>query len=189
MKLPTITTIRPRCRWISCALLVFLLTGVNTLVSASSRSEDAVKAAFLHNVILLTEWPENLGDNDRDEIILCVMGNAEMPKAFAALDGKKMGRMVLRVVRAGVDTRLPRCQIVFFEEDVATKDLVRTLGAVRSLPVLTIGEKPNVTKLGGAVHFYKDQDRLRFAINPQRVSEQGLAMSSRLLQIATLLDD
>ena len=170
-------------------LVAFLLTATNTFVSAVPRSEDAVKAAFIHNLILLTEWPENVVSDGKSEIVLCVMGNADMPKAFAALDGKKTGNMVLRVVSADVDTALPRCQIVFFDKDVDTENLVRTLGAVRSQPVLTIGEKPNVTRLGGTVHFYKDQDRLRFAINPQRVSEQGLAMSSRLLQIATLIHD
>lgn len=181
--------IRPSFWWLWCVLVVFLLTTASTFVSASSRGENAVKAAFIHNIILLTEWPEHLSGDGNNEIVLCVAGKTSIPKPFTALSGKKMGDMELRVVPAHLDTTLPRCHVLFFTEDVDTESLVRMLGAVRSQPVLTIGEKPNVTKLGGAVHFYKDQDRLRFVINPQRIAEQGLTMSSRLLQIATLIHD
>lgn len=176
------------CRQLSSvAIIVFIVLG-HSNVNAASRGEYAVKAAFILNFILLTEWPEDVGDGS-NEIELCVVGKGRLPKPFKALEGKKIGQKSLRVVPVTVDTTLSRCQVAFFREEVDTENLVRTLNAVRSKPVLTIGEKKNVTKLGGAIHFYIDGNRLRFAINPKVVSEQGLRMSSRLLQIATLIDD
>jgi hypothetical protein len=167
---------------------VFILAAQSN-VYAAAREVYAVKAAFVLNFILLTEWPEGAAGGSKDEIVLCVVGGKRLPNPFKALNGKKVGQKSLRVVHASVDTNLADCQAAFYREEVDTENLVRTLNAVRSKPVLTIGEKKNVTALGGAIHFFNSNGKLRFAINPEIVSQQGLKMSSRLLQIATLIDD
>lgn len=171
---------------------IFLFASILIVQSntyAAAREEYAVKAAFVLNFILLTEWPEQPADVSKNEIVLCVVGGDNLPKPFKALDGKKVRQKSLRVAHAPVDTNLPKCQVIFYREDVDTQNLVRTLKAVGSKPVLTIGEKKNVTKLGGVMHFFQDSGKLRFAINLEIVSEQRLKMSSRLLQIATIIDD
>lgn len=173
----------------SWGCLIALIFITHSTAHAAAREEYAVKAAFVLNFILLTEWPEEAADVSKDEIVLCVVGGVNLPNPFKTLSGKKVRQKSLRVVHASVDTNLPECQVIFYREEVDTQNLVRTLEAVRSKPVLTIGERKKVTKLGGAIHFFKDSGKLRFAINPEIVSEQGLKMSSRLLQIATLIDD
>ncbi len=95
----------------------------------------------------------------------------------------------MKVISKDEGTTLSLCQAIYYRKNVSTESMVRTLQAVRSLPVLTIGEDRKVTQLGGAIHFYGDNGRLRFAINPDVVARQGLKMSSRLLQIATLIND
>ena len=177
------------CICMSWALLFTLFLTAQNNAYAATREEYAVKAAFVLNFILLTEWPEEAADVSKKEFVLCVVGGDKLPNPFQSLNGKKVRKKSLRVVYAPVDSMLAECQVIFYREEVDTQDLVRTLKAVRSKPVLTIGEKKNVTKLGGAIHFFKDSGKLRFAINPEIVSEQGLKMSSRLLQIATLIDD
>ncbi len=177
------------CMRMSWLLLFASILIVQSNAYAAAREEYAVKAAFVLNFIIFTEWPEETADVSKDEIVLCVVGGDNLPNPFKALNGKKVRQKLLRVVHAPVDTNLPECQVIFYRENVDTQNLVRTLKAVRSKPVLTIGEKKNVTKLGGAIHFFKDSGKLRFAINLEIVSEQKLKMSSRLLQIATLIDD
>lgn len=171
-----------------CFLLLLILIAQSS-VCLAAREEYAVKAAFVLNFILLTEWPEEATTDVKDEIVLCVVGGVNIPNSFKGLNGKIVRQKSLKVVHAPVDTTLPECQVIFYLKEVDTQNLVRTLTAVHSKPVLTIGEKKNVTKLGGAIHFFMDSGKLRFAINPEIVSEQGLKMSSRLLQIATLIDD
>ncbi|MFT5699089.1 MAG: hypothetical protein ACI8ZB_001946 [Desulforhopalus sp.] len=178
-----------RHHWFSCVWLLLICITLHNSVFAASRGEYEVKSAFIANFIILTEWPGDGGANSSKEITLCVVGNSSLPESFHALNGKQVGTKVLRVVPVAVETALPDCHVVFFMEDVDTEHLVRTLGALRSRPVLTIGEKSNVTKLGGTIHFFKDKGQLRFAINPKVLTEQRLKMSSRLLQIATLIND
>jgi hypothetical protein len=167
--------------------LPLILYGV--VVFAETKDEYAVKSAFIANFILLTEWPDDRSSKALDDVTLCIVGGASLPEPFQALEGKKVGTKTLHVVTAAPDTTLPDCQVVFYMQDVDTENLVRTLQAVRFKPVLTIGEKSNVTRLGGTMHFYEHQERLRFAVNLRVVAEQKLKMSSRLLQIATLIDD
>ena len=169
--------------------LFFFSTSMADAAKGAPRGEDEVKAAFILNFLLLTEWPDELENNGHTEIVLCVVGDTFLSRAFRALNGKKVGRKTLKVIAKGRETSLPVCQAVFFRKAVSTEDLIRSLKAVHSRPVLAIGEDPKVTKLGGAIHFYTDNDRLRFAINPEVVFRQGLKMSSRLLQIATLIHE
>ena len=177
------------CMRMSWLLLIAFIITAQSNNAYAAREEYAVKAAFVLNFILLTDWPEDAVAEPKDEIILCVVGGKRLPNPFKTLNGKKVGQKSLRVVHASVETNLAECQVAFYREEVDTENLVRTLNAVRSKPVLTIGEKKNVTSLGGAIHFFNSNGKLRFAINPKIVSEQGLKMSSRLLQIATLIDD
>lgn len=156
---------------------------------AGPRDEYAVKAAFILNFILLTDWPEEIPEVDGGEVVVCVVGFKNLPQSFKSLNNKKVRGKPLRIVAKSSGTTLPPCQVIFYSEETDTDTLVRSLTSVRLQPVLTIGENSKATRLGGAIHFYKDKDRLRFAINPNVVSEQGLKMSSRLLQIATLIND
>lgn len=170
-------------------LLMLLILLLPASVHAAPRDEYAVKAAFVLNFALLTEWPETAFSSPTSEIALCVVGGSTLPDAFQSIEGKIIGKRALHVIAVETQTAPPDCQIVFYREQVETEDLVRTLTAVRGKPVLTIGEKKSVTRLGGAIHFYTEGGRLKFAINPDAVAKQGLKLSSRLLKIATLIDN
>jgi len=156
---------------------------------AGPRDEYAVKAAFILNFILLTDWPGDLPAAGGDTVDACVVGFKKLPEAIKALDGRKVRERTLRIISNYSGVSHTPCQVIFYGADTDTDTLVRSLTAIRGQPVLTIGDNSRVTRLGGAIHFYKDKDRLRFAINPAVVLEQGLKMSSRVLQIATLIND
>lgn len=172
-----------------CASLILLVYLWSSSAVAQPRDEYAVKAAFVFNFALLTEWPSAAFSDQESDILLCVVGGDDLPKAFKSIDGKMIGDRTLQVTSVDTGTKLPNCQIIFYREETNTEELIRTLYAVKDKSVLTIGEKNSVTKLGGAIHFFTEKGKLRFAINPAVISSQGLKISSRLLKIATLIDD
>lgn len=170
--------------------LLFLLTFFwCESASAGPRDEYAVKAAFVMNFAMLTEWPESAFSSPTEDVTLCVVGTSSLPQPFQSIEGKKIGTRFLHVEAVDSQATPPKCHILFYKEEVDTTDLVRTLSAIRGKPVLTVGEQERVTKLGGAIHFYTRNGKLRFAINPTVVARQGLKLSSRLLKIATLIDN
>ena len=58
------------------------------------------------------------------------------------------------------------------------------LGAVRRLPVLTVGEGQRFLEQGGLIAFLIENDRVRFAISRRAADAAGLSISSKLLRVA-----
>ncbi len=172
--------------------IIFLLLGAtswNASVFAAPRDESAVKAAFVLNFAMLTEWPETAFSSPDAAVKLCVVGGRTLPRAFNSIEGKMIGKRPLHVTAVDLGVKLPDCQIVYYRDEVDTENLVRTLNAVRGKPVLTVGEKESTTRLGGAIHFYRERGKIRFSIKPKIVDGQGIKLSSRLLKTATLIDN
>jgi hypothetical protein len=60
---------------------------------------------------------------------------------------------------------------------------------VKGAAVLTLSDDPSFAHQGGIAHFYVQDDRLRFAINLEAARRAQLKLSSRLLTMATLIND
>jgi len=56
------------------------------------------------------------------------------------------------------------------------------------LPTLTIGETPRFVEQGGMIGFYPDGVNVRFEINPDAAARAKLRISSRLLQLAKIVE-
>jgi hypothetical protein len=55
--------------------------------------------------------------------------------------------------------------------------------------VLIIGETPYFARIGGVINFISKNGRLHFEINPQEAERHGLKISSRVLQLATIVEN
>ena len=176
-----------KSKWIIAALLFSLCTVWSyPTVSAPNTSEYKVKAAFVLNFALLTEWPEQSFTSEADPIKLCVLGDRQLTQDFETINGKKIGKRILQVITTPPRDAQSSCQIIFFGKNVNTKIVLRTLTDVSGSPVLTMGEKNTFIDLGGAIHFFMEKERLKFGVNTTVVEEQNLRLSSRLLKIARL---
>lgn len=179
-----------KSKWLAVVLLFFLYTAWNVLsVSAATTSEYKVKAAFILNFALLTEWPEHSFPTETSPIKLCVIGDRAVAQAFDSINGKKIGKRTLQVDKILPHDARTSCHIIFFSKNTNTKIVLQTLTNVSSAPVLTIGEKDTFINLGGEINFFMAQDRLRFGINTTAVENHNLRLSSRLLKIAVLTND
>ncbi len=177
-------------KWNFAVLLFSLCTVWGDLtVSAANTSEYKVKAAFVLNFALFTEWPEQSFSSETAPIIVCVLGDRALTQAFESINGKKVGKRILQVTTTPPHDARSSCHIIFFGKNVYTKIVLRTLTSVRKNPVLTIGEKDTFIDLGGAIHFFMKKGRLRFGVNTTVIEEQNLRLSSRLLKIAVLTSD
>jgi hypothetical protein len=58
------------------------------------------------------------------------------------------------------------------------------LERVRSRPVLTIGDSPRFTQLGGIIQFRASDGQLRFQINQPAAAARGLRISGRLVVLS-----
>lgn len=149
-----------------------------------------MKAAFVLNFAKLTKWPEAAFDDSPGTVDTCLVGEDELlAMAFKSIDGKQVGDRTSRVrfVPTAGDCR--GCEILFLSNAIDRATLLSFLTAVKDRPVLSIGEMPDFARIGGSVNFITQNGKLHFEINPQEVERHGLKISSRLMYLATIVEN
>jgi hypothetical protein len=170
-------------RRVASTLLAALLLAAPRL-TAQRGLEYEVKAAYLYNIVNFVTWPADAFAGPADPFHVCVFGMDPFgPILDRAMQGGTANMrpiVVDRITEAGAATK---CHLVFLPgaDNDRIDQLVRAAGL---RPVLTIGEARDFLRRGGMIAFTVDGGRIRFDINLPGASRSGLALSSRLLQVA-----
>ena len=173
---------------ILCALALAFLQRAVAQESAPPL-EYQVKAAFLFNFAKFVEWPSDNPRDAEDGFVICVFEDESLAQALdQAVSGKTVEGRVFRVRRLQNldDTR--SCRMLYLGGS-DTSRLVALLKSVRTTAVLTVGNAPGFTRQGGIINFIMQDNRVRFEINPEAADRAGLRISSKLLQLATIVRD
>jgi hypothetical protein len=168
-------------------LSIALLLSVSWQPARAQRGDNEyqVKAAFLFHFAQLVDWPADVLNAADPSIILCIFeGEPNHKELQNTLEGKPIGRRVLRVRMLVQPREIQRCNILFLSGDEARRQTA-TLRSLRSLPVLTVGETDNFLADGGMIRLRLEGDKIRFDINTGAADSSHLRISSRLLLLAT----
>ncbi len=173
-------------RWRRFAAVLTVALGAAGTVAAEALTEVQVKAAYVYNFVKYVEWPAGAFATAQSPVVLCVAAGDGLRGAFAAIDGKQAQGRVLQLRRAVRPDEFRSCHILFVpeSEERAAGELLRKAG---SLPVLTVGEHDGFAAAGGVIGFVVRDDRVAFEINPDAAARADLKISSRLLQLATIV--
>jgi hypothetical protein len=142
--------------------------------------EYELKAAFLYNFVLFTEWPGDTGGS----LNLCVYGTDPFGDALDALQGKPVSERRLEVRRTAAGESLAGCQIVFISRS-AISGLGVVLEELRGGTTLTVADSPGATVRGVALNMSVSQNKVAFEANLRAARRAGLNLSSKLLRLAT----
>lgn len=159
------------------------VTGVILATSAATAlelPEYRLKAAFLFNFTLFTEWPEDTGGT----ITVCVVGPDPFGEELDGLNGKTVGGRRLSVQRRLTGQSPAGCQVVFIAAP-ALSVLPSLLEQVNGQPVLTVADSPGAAQRGVALNLGVASNRVTFEANLRAARAAGLTLSSRLLRLAT----
>jgi hypothetical protein len=147
---------------------------------ADELSEFQLKAAFLYNFALFTEWPPDVGTT----LNLCIEGRNPFGPEIDALQGKAVGRRRIALQRGPAGGSLPACHIVFISRS-AIPDLPETLLTLRGAAALTVADGPGTTLQGVVISMAVTGDKITFAANLKAAHAARLNLSSKLLSLAT----
>lgn len=181
-------------RALAATALVLLMSPAPSLVQplrvhaqpAAPSADAAVKAEFLFNFAKFTEWPRLPA---RVTLVVCVVGNDRIADALTGIvRGKDIDDHGLNVVRPGNGASWGDCHMLFIAAARVAASAA-ALGAIRTLPVLTVSDSTGFSRAGGIIEFYPEGGRVRFAINTDAAQRSGLRLSSRLLGLATVVRD
>jgi YfiR/HmsC-like len=154
---------------------------------APAVSEYDVKAAFLFNFAKFVEWPPPAFADDREPIVIAVLGTDPFGAALdRALAGKTIRGRSIVVRRFPTVDRIEACHVLFVSRSESQRfsEILARLG--RS-PVLTVGDDDHFAEAGGMMSFVVERNHVRFDVGLRAAREAGLNLSSELLKVARVV--
>ena len=171
---------QPERRVLSWLFGCLALLSLAPAARADELPEYRLKAAFLYNFALFTEWPPEVGTL----LNVCIHGPDPFGKDIDELQGKAVGPRSIAVLRKAVGESLAGCQVVYVAPQ-AFGGLIRVLNGVSGRPVLTVADSPGAARQGVSLNMAVAQNRITFEANLQAARGAGLNFSSKLLRLAT----
>ncbi len=169
-----------RARFLCGVLILWAVLPGASAGPTDELPEFRLKAAFLYNFLLFTEWPPEIGKT----LAVCIQGRDPFGAESDALHGKAVHERHIVVRRLRADESPADCQAVFISAS-AIGQLARVLDEIRTLPVLTVADSPNAAKHGVALNLAVKHGKVTFEANLAAAKTAGLKISSKLLRLAT----
>lgn len=166
---------RLRACWLSLALIACA-----PKAWSDELPEYRLKAAFLYNFALFTEWPADVGST----LNLCVYGRDPFGAEIDALQGKVVGDRRIVVRRVSNTDGLTVCQLVFIAEP-SGGGISRVLSTLHGASALTIADAPGAAQQGVVLNMNVVNNRITFEVNLAAARAANLNLSSKLLRLAT----
>ena len=167
---------------------LWLFTSSLTIASAQTHTEDEplIKAAFIYNFAKFTSWPENIWQDSQAPLKLCTVGKDALVSELKHLAGKTIQQHPVTVHPLKNMQAVKNCQLLYIATS-EKKQYTDILKVVQDKPVLTISELANFENSGGIIRLYRDKSQ-HFIINLGVAREAGLVLSSRLLNVARVIN-
>ena len=149
-------------------------------VLPQSPLEYAVKANYLVRFSAFVEWPPRAFADARAPVVICVAGRDPFGATLdrAAREQTAHGR-ALTVRRPATREATAGCHILY--AGAGAESLIPPAAGQTGLLLVT---DSTVAPQRGAIHFVLSDARVRFHIDQQAATRNGLAISSRLLNLA-----
>ena len=166
----------------------FASGGVPGHAAPLPSTEYQLKAVFLFNFVQFVEWPTNAHASKDSPIVLGIVGEDPFGAALdKTVRGEKVSGRPLEVRRIKEGDDLAACHLLFISSSARDR-AGELLEQLQGRPVLTVGETPGFAERGGVMNFVVADKKVRFEANPQTAARQGLKISSKLLQLARVVD-
>ncbi|MBS1187506.1 MAG: YfiR family protein [Burkholderiaceae bacterium] len=153
------------------------------LAAAQSVQENTLKAAFVYNFALFTEWPKKTS-NAADSLTICFHADSDMRDVLGALDGKPVRNMVLKTrVLGALEQEVVNCNVLFIDRrDRHHWHAIRK--KLAGTGVLTVTDDEDIGRGGAMIALSLSGSKMVFDIDQSAARQAGLVLSSKLLRLA-----
>jgi YfiR/HmsC-like len=152
----------------------------------TARAEDlpeyTLKAAYLYNFAILTEWPP--GQAGTGAINYCFYRGHQLEPAIEILRTKTIQNRPVVIRYVSELEQVQGCQVLVFGQlnRYATHKL---MDYVAQQPILTISDAQlSVTEADAMISIVPDQQHLTFEVNLLAAKQANINLSARLLRVA-----
>lgn len=148
--------------------------------------EDEIKAAMIYNIAKFADWPSSTLKNGSSPLVMCVVGGGPFASTLENTVHERTNRshpIAVRRIEAAAES--VSCHMLYVRSADAKRN-AELLQAVKTSPVLTVGDAPDFLAWGGIVGFVSARGKISLEINPAAAKRAGIAISSKLLRLATV---
>ena len=161
-------------------------TGAAVLMSqtiGAPPSDMEVKAAFVLNFTNFVYWTSLPEEENARDLPICALANSDFADAVRRLvAGKTVGKRSLSF-KFNPDPRPARCRVLIV--DATEYHLARpALNAIKNAPVLTIGNGPGFSQIGGMFELIVQERKVQFETNLDAIRAANVSVSARLLDLS-----
>jgi hypothetical protein len=159
----------------------------HAFAEASDRGENLVKAAFLYNFAKFVEWPDDVFPDAQAPFVLCVLGEDPFGSALEIMEQKTIKDRKFLIKRTENIEELKKCHMLFVSRS-ESKYLNRILTQLKDSNILTVSDIEDFAERGGMIGLLKIKKKIRFEIAVNNAKQHGLKISSKLLNLAKIVD-
>jgi hypothetical protein len=168
-------------RPILLAVFFWALLGQAVPARAGDRltaTPDQLRALYVQRLVRYVAWPEDAGPAPGEPFVVAATDPARLRPFFPA--GGQGDGPRFRLVQWPAE-----CDVLVLA-GASRREAAAILKRVADKPVLTVTQDPDGPALGAIVNFYMQGGRLKLEVSPEAARRAGLAISSRLLQLARI---
>lgn len=173
---------------------VLILCTLTSHAHAENFSENQIKAVFLFNFAGFIRWPGDAFTDTESPFHFCALSDQTpiIQSLIQVINGEsQQGRkLVFKLIEPSADLTINDvriCQILFFHQQEFEQFplLVQALNGSR---ILTVSDAEDFIDEGGMISLIHSDRRLRPMIHNKRLQQAGLKASSKLLQLAKIVE-
>ncbi len=181
-----------RCAVALVATLVALV-GASTPSLASAEPKNAreykLKAAFVYNFTKFIRWPETAPAGSDDKIVLCVLADDFVREVVRdTVKGKPVRGNPIEVRPLSGSAEADLCHLVFVGAS-QRRHLKSMKERTRQGGVLVVSEAGEFGEEIAMINLIVDRNKVRFEIDVDAADQAGLRISSKLLKLATIVQN
>ncbi len=168
--------------------VIISLLGFSPLQPYEVSQGYQVKAVFLFNFAQFVEWPSSAFAETQAPLVIGVLGEDPFgPLLEETINGEKSNGHPLAIAHYQNVEEVKNCHILFVNLP-HEKTQASVLSRLKGTNILTVGDKENFTSDGGMVRFTMENKKIHLKINLAAVKAENLAISSKLLRLAEIVD-
>jgi uncharacterized protein DUF4154 len=172
-----------RVRLTRLLIAVVVALGATRAARAEEQSTAEVEARFVVQLLRYVTWPESALPAD-SPLVVGVLGDDAFAATLRRLCAQRKTQDRAVEVQAVADAASPGIHLLFVRGQ--DPSMLRDLARVHySAPVLTVSDRFDFPRLGGDVGIERVGDRVSFSINRRKSVHGDLAISSKLMRLAS----
>ncbi len=168
-----------------CALVLIAAPGFPSPAAAVDDLEAKVKTAYVYNFMAFIEW-EAESKEPSAPMRICVLGDDPSLELLRELCKRQIRGRAIEVKAARRLEALLPCHVMLFSQSERART-PEVLKALQGMSILTVSDIPDFAKSGGMVGFVTEEGRVKIEVNPRLVTQSGLRISAKLLEVARII--